>query len=303
MSEQITKVGDIELCHESFGDPSDPALLLVMGLGTQMIAWQDDFCRQLADGGYHVIRFDNRDIGRSTHLRGVKPPGIRKLLLRDGRGAAYTLSDMASDAAGLLDALGIDSAHVVGASMGGMIAQLLALEHPEKVRSLTSIMSTTGNRWKGTPALKVYPTFLAAAPKTREAAIERTVKLLRLIGSPGFPRDEAETRLLAGASYDRAGGDTSGTGRQLHAIVSTADRTKALGGAKVPTLVIHGTKDILVRPSGGKATHKAIPGSKMLWIEGMSHDLPRGAWPQIIPAILENAARAESATPVAAAQG
>ncbi len=291
MSEQITQVGDIELCHESFGDPSDPALLLIMGLGTQMIAWHEDFCRALADSGLHVIRFDNRDVGRSTHVR-ARPPTLRQLLLRDGRGAAYTLSDLAADAAGLLDALGIEKAHLVGASMGGMIAQLLTIEHPDRVLSLTSIMSTTGSRFNGQPAMKVYPFFLRRPPKTREQAMARIAKLFALVGSPGFERHESEIRELAGRSFDRAAGDASGTARQMHAVASSADRTRALGRIDVPTLVVHGTDDVLVRPSGGKATHQAIPGSRMLWIKGMGHDLPRGAWPQIVPAILANVARA-----------
>jgi len=292
MSEQLINVGDIELCYETFGQPEDPALLLVMGLGTQMLAWHEDFCEQLADRGFYVIRYDNRDVGRSTHHSDVPPPSIKELLLRRPRNRAYSLDDMADDGVGLLDALGIGAAHVVGASMGGMIAQLMAARHPSRVLSLTSIMSTTGNRWKGQPAIRVYPALLGKPPKTKEEAVERVVALFSVVGSPGFERDEDELRSMAARSYDRSA-DPAGYARQLAAIITAADRTPDLRKVQMPTLVIHGTKDKLVRPSGGKATARAIPGSKLLLIEGMGHDLPRGAWPRIVDAIAEVAERGE----------
>src|SRR5687767_12814703 len=178
MHEQFATVGDgLTLCYETFGEPSDPALLLVMGLGTQMIAWQEDFCAQLAERGFFVIRYDNRDVGRSTRFDGTPPPSPLELLTRRIKRPAYLLQDMADDGMRLLDALGIDRAHVVGASMGGMIAQTMAANHPDRVLSLTSIMSTTGHRWKGQPALKAYPYFLAKPPRTKEESVQRTLRL------------------------------------------------------------------------------------------------------------------------------
>jgi pimeloyl-ACP methyl ester carboxylesterase len=295
MAEQLCKVGDVELCYETFGDASAEPLLLVMGLGTQMLGWRAEFCELLAARGFFVVRFDNRDIGRSTHFRDHRPPTVRQMLTRDKRAAAYTLDDMADDAAGLLDHLGIDAAHLVGASMGGMIAQMLAVRHPEKVLTLTSIMSSTGNRLKGQPAAKVYPFFLKARPASKEEAIERIVKLFRVVGSPGFERDEDDLRRLAAESWDRGGGDQAGTGRQLQAVLASGDRTQSIRRIKAPTLVIHGTSDKLVRPSGGKATAKAIPGARLVLIDGMGHDLPHGLWPRLVDLIADHAAKAPRA--------
>ena len=292
MSEQLCTVGEIELCYETFGDPAGEPLLLIMGLGTQMLAWREEFCGMLAERGFHVIRFDNRDIGRSTHLRDVAPPTPLQLLRRDRRSAAYTLDDMADDAAGLLDQLGIGAAHVVGASMGGMIAQVLAGRHPDRVRTLTSIMSTTGHRLKGQPALAVYPYFLTKRPRQKEEAVERAVRLFRVVGSPGFDRAEDDLRDLVRRSFDRGRGDDAGTGRQLHAILASGDRTRTLRDVKAPTLVIHGRADKLVRPSGGRATAAAIRGARLVEIDGMGHDLPRGLWPRLVDLIAEHAERA-----------
>jgi pimeloyl-ACP methyl ester carboxylesterase len=297
MSEQFADLGEISLCYETFGDPSDPTILLIMGLATQMIAWRDEFCRELADAGFHVVRFDNRDCGRSTHLD-AKPPTIGQLLRRDKRAAAYTLADMAGDAAGLLDHLGVERAHIVGASMGGMIAQTLAIRHPERVISLTSIMSNTGARLSGQPALVAYPVLLKTAPDDRERFADHIVKLYGTIGSPGFERDDEDLRDLARRSYDRSYSPAS-SGRQLVAIIASPPRAADLQRLSVPTLVIHGTKDKLVRPSGGRATARAIPGAKLLKIDGMGHDLPRGAWPQIIGAIVQTARGAEARTEAA----
>jgi pimeloyl-ACP methyl ester carboxylesterase len=294
MPEQICRVSDeIELCYESFGDPADPPLLLVMGLATQMIAWHEDFCEELAGRGFHVVRFDNRDTGRSTHIDAA-PPNVRQILMRSRKAASYRLADMAGDAAGLLRQLDLAPAHVVGASMGGMIAQTLAARHPESVRSLVSIMSTTGNRRVGQPALKLYPIFVRRPMKTREAVIERTVKVFKAIGSRGLPQDLDAIRELAGRSYDRDH-DPNGPGRQLAAITASGDRTEEIRKISVPTLVIHGCDDLLVRPSGGKATAEAIEGAETLMIDGMGHDLPRAAWPRILDGIERNAARAERA--------
>jgi pimeloyl-ACP methyl ester carboxylesterase len=291
MEERFCDVGNgISLCYDTFGDPGDPALLLVMGLGTQMIAWHEDFCGRLVDAGFHVIRFDNRDIGRSTHLEHAPTPTIPQLLSRRPP-AAYRLEDMAGDAAGLLDCLGIRQAHVVGASMGGMIAQMLAALRPERVLSLASIMSTTGARLVGQPALRVMPIFLRRPPRGREAFIDHTETLFKTIGSTGISRDDDDLRELAGAMYDR-GLDPDGTSRQLAAILASGNRTKALRRITAPTVVIHGTADRLVRPSGGRATVKAIPGARLAKVEGMGHDLPRAAWDQVVGEIVANAERA-----------
>jgi pimeloyl-ACP methyl ester carboxylesterase len=289
----------IELCYETFGDPSDPTALLVMGLATQMIGWPDDFCRELAERGFHVVRFDNRDIGRSTHMN-AKPPTLGQLLRRSARGASYTLEDMADDAAGLLRELDLAPAHVIGASMGGMIAQTLASRHRDLVLSLTSIMSTTGNRWVGQPALRLMPMLAARPAKGREAAVARAEKVFTAIGSKGLEQDMDHIRDVAGRSFDRGRGDTAGQARQLHAIIASGDRTRSLHRITVPTLVVHGTADPLIRPSGGRATVKAIPDAELLLIEGMGHDLPRGAWRRILDGIEANARRAEPARQAAA---
>ena len=292
MPEQLCTVGDgVELCYETFGDPEAPAMLLTMGLATQMLGWHEDFCEELAGRGFHVIRFDNRDVGRSSAMRDLPVPTLRQLALRSKKAAGYTLSDMAGDAVGLLDQLGIERAHVVGASMGGMIAQTIAIEHPQRVLSLCSIMSNTGARWSGQPRLATYRVLLGKPPQERDKFIDHVVKMYAVIGSPDFDRDEDDLREMAGRSYDR-GRNPAGSGRQLAAIIASGDRSERLGSISAPAVVVHGTKDKLVSPSGGRATAKAIPGAKLVKIEGMGHDLPRGTWPQIIGAIAENAARA-----------
>ena len=291
MAEETCIVGDIELCYERFGDPADPAMLLVMGLGTQMLGWHDELCELLAGRGFHVIRFDNRDIGRSSRLSHLPAPTLRQLALRDRRGAGYSLADMADDAMGLLDHLGIEAVHVVGASMGGMIAQTIAIRHPRRVLSLVSIMSNTGARLTGRPSVRVLPVFLKRAPRDREGYVEHTLRLYGLIGSPGFEQDEDELREIFGRAYDR-GIDPAGSARQLAAIVTERDRAPQLRRLDIPTLVIHGTADRLVNVSGGRATAKAIPGARLDLIEGMGHDLPRRAWGRIVDAIDANAARA-----------
>ncbi|MGZ6643413.1 MAG: alpha/beta fold hydrolase [Solirubrobacteraceae bacterium] len=290
MPEAMCAANGIELCHEEFGDPADPAVLLVMGLATQMLGWHADFCAALAARGFHVIRYDNRDVGRSTHMTGA-PPTLRQLVVRSKKAARYALDDMAADGVGLLDALGIERAHVVGASMGGMIAQTIAARYPDRTLSLTSIMSNTGGRLSGQPTLRVLPLFLRKPPRGRDAYIERTVELFGVIGSPGFARDEAELREMLAHGWER-GHDAAGPGRQLAAVLAATHRRKLLATIRVPALVIHGTDDPLVRPSGGRATARAIPGARLLLIEGMGHDLPRGAWPQILDGIEETARRA-----------
>jgi pimeloyl-ACP methyl ester carboxylesterase len=290
MAESFCRIGDIDLCYETFGDPADPAVLLIMGLGTQMLGWQEEFCEQLAARGFFVVRYDNRDIGRSTVLGEAPIPTIGQILRRDKRAASYTLAEMAADGVGLLDHLGIERAHLVGASMGGMIAQTIAARRPERVLSLCSIMSSTGSRWRGQPALRTYSKFLKPMSGDRQGYIDQAADLFAWIGSPGFDRDEPALRDLLGRMYDR-GHDPGSSARQLAAILASGDRTTELRHITAPTVVIHGTNDKLVAPSGGRATARAIPGARLVTITGMGHDLPRGAWPQILDAIVENAAR------------
>ena len=292
MAEQFCDLGGaIRLCYETFGAETDRPMLLIMGLGTQMIGWPDEFCSQLAERGFYVIRFDNRDIGRSTKIHG-RPPTPAQLLRRRIDPVLYTLSDMAGDAAGLLGALGLAPAHVVGASMGGMIAQLLAAERPECVRSLVSIMSNTGNRWKGQPAFGIYRYLLRAAPTEREAYIEYTTRVFEAIGSRGLPFDRQRVGDMVARAYDR-GHDPTGSGRQLGAILASGDRTARLARITAPTLVIHGSTDRMVALSGGKATAQAIPGARLMVVEGMGHDLPEAAWPQLVSAIADHADAAD----------
>jgi pimeloyl-ACP methyl ester carboxylesterase len=294
MSEQFCDVGrGITLCYETFGERSHPTALLIMGLGTQMIAWQDDFCAELAARGLYVVRFDNRDIGRSTHMRG-RPPTIAQLLLRSRGAARYTLGDMADDAAGLLAELDLGPAHVIGASMGGMIAQTLAARQPQTVRSLVSIMSNTGSRRSGQPSLRVYPIFLRRPAAGREARIAHIERLFSVIGSPRLPRDPEDLHAIATTSYERDH-DPEGPGRQLAAIIAAGDRTSELERITTPTLVVHGTADPLIAPSGGRATARAIRGAELVMIEGMGHDLPRAVWPRLIDAISMLARRADQA--------
>ncbi|WP_324274073.1 alpha/beta fold hydrolase [Blastococcus brunescens] len=262
-----------------------------MGLATQMIGWPDEFCADLAGRGHYVVRFDNRDIGLSTHLHGAGTPDILAMFGGDASSAAYALTDLAADTIGLLDALALDGVHLVGASMGGMIAQLVAVQAPDRVRSLTSIMSTTGEPGVGSPAEVALPVLLAPAATDREGAIERVIDTYRVIGSPGFEFDEAALRDRAGLSFDRAH-DPAGVARQLAAILTTHDRTPDLAELDVPTLVVHGSQDTLVDVSGGRATAAAIPGAELLVVEGMGHDLPREVWPQILDRITALVTRA-----------
>lgn len=293
--------GGIKLCHERFGAESDPPVLLIMGLGTQMIGWPDEFCQRIADRGFQVIRFDNRDIGRSTRIHGA-PPTPRQLLTRKIDPVLYTLVDMANDAAGLMRELELAPAHVVGVSMGGMIAQTLAARHPGSVRSLTSIMSNTGNRWKGQPHFTIYRYLLRRAPEDRDGYIEYTTRVFEAIGSRGLPFDKDRVRDMVARSYDR-GHDPTGPGRQLGAIIASGDRTDELRTIRVRTLVIHGSADRMVARSGGEATAKAIPGAQLRIVDGMGHDLPKAAWPELVDAITGHARAADQAgagTPLSA---
>ncbi len=283
-------VGEIELAHQTIGDPSDPPMLLVMGLASQMIGWPDAFCDLLAERGFFVIRFDNRDCGHSTILADAGTPSPRDGL-ESGR-VPYTLSDMAGDAAGLLDVLEVAAAHVVGVSMGGMIAQTLAIDHPERVLSLASIMSTTGERSVGQATQEAQEMLWRRPPlDDREAFAEEIVLVRSVIGSQGLERDEEWSRDVARRAFDR-GIYPDGSMRQIAAIVASGDRTEALRRLDVPTVVVHGTGDPLIGVSGGEATAAAIPGAELVLIEGMGHDLPPAAWERIVGAIATNAARA-----------
>src|SRR4051812_9684979 len=266
MNEQFADIGPVTLCYETFGESTDPAILLVMGLGTQMVAWREDFCRQLVERGFFVIRYDNRDCGKSSSMEGA-PPTTRELITRRIKDPAYSLGELADDAIGLLDHLGIDKAHIVGASMGGMVAQHVAMRYPGRVLTMTSIMSTVGGRFAGAPRLAVIPMFLSAPPKEKDAYIERAVKLFRMVGSKRL-FDEDYIRESAELSWER-GINFAGTGRQLAAITADGNRAKRLARVKVPTLVIHGKDDKLVTPSGGRATARAIPGAKLLMLDDM----------------------------------
>jgi len=291
MAEQIAHANGIDVSYETFGEEGDPPLLLVMGLATQMIAWPDELCEMLASRGFHVIRFDNRDIGRSSRIRGGPKPKVFRALAGITKDPAYTLEDMADDAFGLLDHLGIDAAHVVGASMGGMIAQTMAIRWPGRVLSLTSIMSTTGNRRAGLPRLKALGVLLRRAPTDRDTYAEYLLGTYRIIGSPRFHRDDEWVRDLGRRSYDR-GVDRGGPARQIVAVQAAGDRTRSLAGVTAPTLVIHGKEDPLVPVRAGRATARAIPGAELIEIDGMGHDLPRQLWPRIADAVARNAERA-----------
>lgn len=280
----------ISLFYESFGNSADPALLLVMGLGAQMTLWDDEFCEALAAKGFHVIRFDNRDVGLSSKIESAPAPELGKAFAGDFSSAGYTLWDMAEDAVGLLDALGIAKAHIVGASMGGMIVQAMAIKHADRVLSMTSIMSTTGNPAVGQATPAAMGALMAPPPNSREEAIEAGVQSWKTIGGT-FPMDEAKVRARQAAAYDRCFYPT-GIARQLLAILATGDRTEALKQVKLPTLVIHGEVDPLVQPSGGKATAEAIPGAELLVIPRMGHDIPPEVQPQIVDAIVANTRKA-----------
>ena len=278
----------IELCYETFGESDDPTMLLVMGLGSQMIHWPDDFCAALAGRGYQVVRFDNRDMGESTWFDGGDTPSVRAAIGGGDVAVPYLLSDMADDAVGLLDHLGVDRAHVCGVSMGGMIAQTIAIRHPRRVASLTSVMSSTGDPDVGTPTSEAMSALMAPPAATREEYQDAVVHHAHVWGSPGL-FDAERLRETAGRAWDR-GYHPEGTARQLLAILSSGSRSADLAALSVPTLVIHGTADTLVQPSGGERTAEVIPDAKLLVVEGMGHDLPPALWPQMIDAVAGHAA-------------
>ncbi len=281
----------VELCYRTYGDPADEPMLLLMGLGSPLTWWDLELCSMLAGRGYFVITPDNRDVGRSTKVGGRVTRGMLVRAFAGARvRAPYSMSDLARDEFGLLDHLGIERAHVVGVSMGGMIAQTMAIQDPGRVRSLTSIMSTTGKRTVGWQHPRLFPALLRPLRPGRTAYAASSVEMWRLIGSPGYPRSDQETRQVAEQTFDR-GISPVGTLRQMMAVLTQPDRSRALRGVRVPTLVIHGLADKMVHVSGGRATAAAVPGAELILVEGMGHDLPRELFGTFVEAIDRTARR------------
>jgi pimeloyl-ACP methyl ester carboxylesterase len=289
---QIARANGIDICYDIFGDAGAEPMLLIMGLGAQMVLWDDAFCKQIAARGFRVIRFDNRDIGQSTKLSGGKRLTAVELLklrfLKIPVAAPYRLRDMAEDTTGLMDVLGIKSAHLVGASMGGMIAQEIAISFPQRVRSLTSIMSTTGNPRIPPPTRAAAAMLMAPPPTTKDEYLARFAQTWKILRVGSFPQDEALDRARAERCFER-GLNPAGVGRQLRAILASGSRKERLHTVRAPTLVIHGTVDPLVHPAGGKDTAASIPGAKLLMIAGMGHAVPIPMWPEIVDAIDKHA--------------
>ena len=291
--ERFAKVGEIELCYDELGDPDGEPMVLVMGLGTQLIHWDPRFCAELGERGFRVIRFDNRDVGRSSTID-APPPSRVAMMLGIPRGLAYSLDDMADDAVGLIDALDLESAHLTGISMGGMIAQVAGYRHPERVRSLALLSTSSGNRITSFPRLRAMAALLAKPARTRSEFIDNTMRTFEVIGSPDYPRDpeqEREFREVLGATWDR-GQHAAGVARQLHAITCSGDRRGRLHGVRAPTVVIHGDADPLVRPIAGRSVARAIPGAQLRVFPGMGHDMPPVLFGEIADTIAANAARA-----------
>ena len=284
----------IELCYQTWGSPSDEPMLLVMGLSSPLTWWDPELCSMLARHGYYVITLDNRDVGRSTKMR---ERVTRRMLVRALAGRRvrppYTLVDMAQDALGLLDHLDVESAHVVGVSMGGMIAQSLAIEAPARVRSLTSIMSTTGKRTVGWIDPRLMPILLRPLRPGLESYERTSLTIWRMIGSPGYPRTDERTLEIARATYAR-GISPTGSLRQMMAILTQPNRSPRLHSLRMPTLVIHGLADRMVHVSGGRATAAAVPGAELLLIDGMGHDLSPELYDTFVDAITRVAARADA---------
>ncbi|MEV0296271.1 alpha/beta hydrolase [Nocardia sp. NPDC050710] len=278
--DQLADVGrGVTLCYRRSGGGEIP-LVLIAGLGQQMHDWPDGLCAPLADLGYNVIRFDNRDVGKSTHF-GFRPPGPVDLLRKRWHTDQYDLADMAADTVGLLDVLGLNSAHLVGMSMGGMIAQTVAARYPDRVASLTSIMSTTGAPRVGRPALSTWRLMFGRPARNRDEHIASAVRMYRHISSRGYPFDESAVAAAAAATWDRDPRPAAGVGRQLAGILKSGDRTAELGAVAAPTLVVHGDRDLMVNPTGATRTARAIAGARLHTLPGMGHDLPVGVWPAL----------------------
>lgn len=290
VAEQFAPSGNIRIAFDDRGNPDDPALVIVPGLGAQMIYWDVELCDMLVARGFRVIRMDNRDCGLSTVLDEEGAPDTLPMLLGLPRRLRYGLHDMADDAVAVLDHLGIDRAHILGFSMGGMIVQTMAIRHPDRVSSMCSMMSRTGSRRDAFPGMRELIALFRTKPGTREEYVERMEMLSEAIGSKAYPTDVERLRALAELGWQR-GVHLAGTARQLHAINCQPDRTRDLGRVRVPTLVIHGSADRLVFPRGGRATAKAVPGAKLRVYQGMAHDLPEQLWPQFAAEIDANANR------------
>lgn len=290
------KANGIDIEYDTFGDPSSSPLLLIMGLGSQMVRWEEDFCNMLVERGHYVVRFDNRDVGLSSKFDEAGVPNVIEIMKAVAKGeeveVPYTVDDMADDSAGLLEALGIETAHVCGISMGGMIAQAMAIRHPSRMRSMISIMSSTGNPELPKAKPEALAVLMTPAPAERDAYLEHSVKLRRIIGSPGFAFDEEVVKKDAARSYDRCF-YPQGAARQLAGISAHGNRKLALASVTVPTLVIHGAADPLVPVEGGKDTAEAIPGAKLSIIEGMGHSLPIELWPRLADEIAAHAKEAD----------
>ncbi len=291
--ELLAPVGnEVELCYQTYGDADGEPLLLVMGLGGPMTWWDDDLCRLLAMEGFYVVRYDNRDTGRSTRIRArvTRSQLVRAFGGRNVR-TPYSMADLAGDAVALLDHLGLESAHIAGISMGGMIAQTVAIEHPRRVRSLTSIMSTTGKRTVGWQDPRLIPALIAPRKPGRESYVETSVAFWDVIGSPSYPHDREVLRDRAGVTFDR-GYSASGVMRQMLAILTQPDRSHRLRSLRVPALVVHGLADKMVHVSGGRSTAAAIPGAELVLVDGMGHDLPPALFETLVEAIARTADRA-----------
>jgi pimeloyl-ACP methyl ester carboxylesterase len=292
MSATFAPANGIQLCYEAFGDRANPPLVLIMGLASQMIVWDDEFCALLAARGFWVVRFDNRDIGMSTRFPNARTPRLAELMFAHATRikfrVPYTLRDLAADTIGLMDALGIRSAHVVGASMGGYIAQELAISYPTRLRSMTSIMSSTGDRKLPGPTPPALAVLSKKVPLDRDGYVREYVHTWSVLAGKHFPFNAERTARQGAAAYDR-GINPPGVARQLMAIIASGSRRKALRGVTVPTLVIHGTADPLVPDAHGRDTALAIPGARLLLIEGMGHSFPREVWSRIIDAIAAHA--------------
>ncbi|MDZ5620923.1 alpha/beta fold hydrolase [Nocardioides bizhenqiangii] len=286
---RLVDAGGLTLAYETFGSPDAPPLVLVVGVATQMLGWPDGFCQALADDGFHVIRFDNRDIGLSTHLDDAGVPDLMAILSGESTAAPYTLADMADDTASLLDALGLERVHLVGWSMGGMIAQEVALRHGARVVSLTSISSTPAAHI-GKPTPEASATLMWPAPKSEEEAAALMVNAYRVLGSPAYPHDEEWLREVGAESFRRSN-KSAGKVRQFAAILVSPDRRPGLAELTVPTLVLHGEEDPLIQVDGGHETAAAVPGARLVTWPGMGHDLPRELWPTLIGEIVEHARR------------
>lgn len=285
---QYAQVGKHRVAYDTFGDPADPTLLMVMGLGAQLVHWDPVLCNALADRGFHVVRFDNRDIGLSTHYPDSPPTKIVPIALGFRSSAPYRLSDFASDAIGLLDHLDVQQSHVVGASLGGAIVQTMAIEHPDRLLTMTSVMGPTGATFAELPRLRILRSFLSRGPDTMDGAIDAVHAFNRSISSPGWPFDADRDRERVAGAYARAF-DPPGVQRQLASMLASGSRRKKLRSVQVPTLVIHGREDPLVPVRAARALARAVPGARLEIVDGMGHDAPVGLWPHLVDLLSEHA--------------